>query len=96
MKITTCSMSRRVPAVTGELPSRTARTVPRSNIMMMMVKLLSGEGGGRERRGEVRRKKLEKQGKQASSLRAHRPGRIGMNRLDEVADGANFALPTAS
>ena len=63
---------------------------------MMKVKLPSGEGMARERRGEARTRKLEKQGKQASSLSAHRPGRIGMKRLDEVADGANFALPTAS
>jgi hypothetical protein len=33
--MTTCSISRREPAVTGELPSSTERTAPRSNIMVI-------------------------------------------------------------
>jgi hypothetical protein len=72
MKITTCSISRRDPAVTRELPSRTARAVPSSNIMVIDDEVVDRRK--ERKRGGEEGKKSRKQGKQSPSLRPHQFG----------------------
>jgi hypothetical protein len=61
MKMTTCSISRREPAVTGELPSSTAKTVPRSNTMVIDGEVtVRGEG---KKESEVKKFGMKKLGK---------------------------------